>query len=135
MEWMKYIVAIFSGLAAAIPLVIKLVEYVQKAAKEKNWSEIVRLTINYMTVAENKFSNGATRKEWVMSMVQISAQSIEYNLDETALIKISEMIDSICDAAKIINTPDENQGDINSPKSFDVKNDHHITAGGSINIK
>ena len=35
MEWSEFIVSILAGLAAAIPLVVKLVEYVQKAVKEK----------------------------------------------------------------------------------------------------
>lgn len=108
MDVLQIVIAIISGLAVAIPLVIKLVEYVQKATREKNWSEIVRLTINYMTVAEEKFSDGATRKEWVMTMVETSAQSINYDLDEAALLKISDMIDSICEAAKIINTKAKN---------------------------
>lgn len=107
MEWLKYILAIISGLAAAIPLVVKLIDYVQKTAKEKNWSEIVRLTINYMAVAEEKFLDGALRKEWVLSMVQTSAQNINYTLDDEALSKISAMIDAICAAAKIINTKNE----------------------------
>lgn len=34
MEWLKYLVAIVSGLITAIPLVVKLVEYVQKAVAE-----------------------------------------------------------------------------------------------------
>lgn len=104
MEWIKYILAIISGLAAAIPLVVKLIDYVQKTAKEKNWSEIVRLTISYMTVAEEKFSDGALRKEWVLSMIQTSAQNINYTLDDEALSKISVMIDTICAASKIINS-------------------------------
>ena len=41
MEYMQYIVSILAGLAAVIPLVIKLVEYVQKATKEKNWNKLV----------------------------------------------------------------------------------------------
>lgn len=38
MEWTDMILAIIAGLSAAIPLVIKLVEYVRKAIKERNWS-------------------------------------------------------------------------------------------------
>ena len=36
MEWINYAVSILSGLAIAIPLVVKLIEYVKKAVKEKN---------------------------------------------------------------------------------------------------
>ena len=35
MEWYEIVISVLSGHAAAIRLVIKLVEYVQKAIKEK----------------------------------------------------------------------------------------------------
>lgn len=38
MEYLDVILSIVAGLAAAIPLVIKLVQYVQAAVKEKNWN-------------------------------------------------------------------------------------------------
>ena len=41
MDWVEIIIAILSGLAACIPLVIKLVQYVEKAIKEKNWSALL----------------------------------------------------------------------------------------------
>ena len=41
MEWVEFALSIVAGLAAAIPLVIKLVEYVQKAIKEKNWGTML----------------------------------------------------------------------------------------------
>lgn len=109
MDWINIVIAVLSGLATAIPLVIKLVEYVKKAIKEKNWNEIVKLTMSYMKTAETKFTDGATRKEWVISMVKTSASGIEYDLDETAIAKISDMIDSICEAAKIINSSSGNE--------------------------
>lgn len=105
MDWFEFLLVILAGLTAAIPLVIKLVEYVQKAIKEKNWNEIVRLTLGYMSTAEKMFSTGAERKAWVMSMIQSSATTINYDLNTEAIIKISDMIDSICDAAKVINVP------------------------------
>lgn len=120
MERAQLIIAIFSGLTVTIPLVIKLVEYVQKATKEKNWSEIVRLVLGYMTEAERKFSDGATRKEWVMSMVKQSARSIEYELDDDAINKISDMIDNICAAAKTINTPDESPDNQLMPDKYEI---------------
>lgn len=103
MDWLKLILQILSGLIVLIPLIAKLVEYVQKATKEKNWNELLKMTIEYMKAAEEKFSDGASRKEWVLAMVQTSAVTINYELDAVALAKISEMIDSICDAADVIN--------------------------------
>ena len=55
MNWINYIVSILSGLAIAIPLIVKLVEYVEKAIKEKNWNKLLDLIINLMQEAEEKF--------------------------------------------------------------------------------
>ena len=104
-NWVQIVVAILSGLVTAIPLVCKLVQYVSESVKEKNWSNIVKMAIGYMTTAETKFTDGATRKEWVLAMVKSSASSVNYPLDDSALQKISDMIDSICAASKTINVP------------------------------
>lgn len=109
MEWLKFAAEILSGLVVAIPLVIKLVQYVKRAAEERNWNQIVSLVLEYMKSAEEMFDEGKIRKEYVMSAVQASAKSIDYPLDDVALAKISDMIDSICDAAKIINTKPSNE--------------------------
>lgn len=103
MEWMKFAVAILSGLAAAIPLVIKLIEYVQKATKEKNWSKMLDLVMELMKKAETKFAEGADRKEWVLAMTKASAESINYDIDLDA---ISIMIDSLCEMSKVVNATD-----------------------------
>ena len=86
------IVAVLSGLAACIPLVVKLVQYVQKAAQEKNWGNLLGLLIELMEQAETMFDEGATRKEWVMAMAQTSAEYIAYPLDTAAL---STLIDEL----------------------------------------
>ena len=46
MEYLDIILSIIAGLGAAIPLVIKLVQYVQAAVKEKNWSKLLELVKN-----------------------------------------------------------------------------------------
>ena len=104
MEYLDVILSIVAGLAAAIPLVVKLVQYVTAAVKEKNWNKLLDLVMNLMEEAEIKFADGATRKEWVMAMVQASADSINYNVDMEA---ISELIDSLCDLTKAVNAPEE----------------------------
>lgn len=104
MDWVKIIVDFLAGLAIVIPLVIKLADSVKTATKEKNWNTLLKMTIEYMKTAETKFSDGATRKEWVIAMVQTSAATINYDLDEISLAKISDLIDSICAAADIINS-------------------------------
>lgn len=102
MEYLDVILSIVAGLAAAIPLVIKLVQYVTAAVKEKNWNKLLDMVMNLMEEAEEKFADGATRKEWVMAMVQASAESINYDIDMAA---ISELIDSLCDLTKKVNAP------------------------------
>lgn len=101
-NWINTIVSILVGLATCIPLAAKLVKYVQQAVQEKNWQALLRLLISLMEQAEEKFDDGSTRKEWVMAMVQTSAEYINYPVDVQAL---SSMIDTLCDMSKVINAP------------------------------
>lgn len=103
MEWSEFIVSILAGLAAAIPLVVKLVEYVQKAVKEKNWEKMLALVMDLMEVAETKFESGADKKEWVLAMVKGSADSINYDVDIDA---VGALIDSLCDMSRVVNAPE-----------------------------
>lgn len=93
------VVAILSGIATAIPLVIKLVDAVQKLVRERNWNKMVDEMIGYMAVAKEKFEDNADKKEWVMSMVQHSAATLKYDIDMDA---ISALIDSVCNVSKIL---------------------------------
>lgn len=104
MEWINYAVSILSGLAAAIPLVIKLVEYVQKSVKEKNWNKLLDLVMRLMSEAETKFEIGADKKEWVLAMVKAYAGTINYDIDIDA---VGELVDSLCDMANVVNAPAE----------------------------
>ncbi|MBQ0141288.1 MAG: hypothetical protein KBT06_00560 [Prevotellaceae bacterium] len=47
-DWIDVIISILSGLAVTIPLVISLIKTISDAAKEKNWSKIVDITLSYM---------------------------------------------------------------------------------------
>ena len=94
------IVAVLTGLATAIPLVIKLVQYVKKAVQEKNWGNLLGVLIDLMEQAESMFDSGATRKEWVMAMAQTSAEYIAYPLDTAAL---STLIDELVSMTKNVN--------------------------------
>ena len=102
MEWINYAISILSGLAVAIPLVIKLVEYVQKSIKEKNWNKLLDLVMKLMSEAETKFESGADKKEWVIAMVKASADTINYDIDINA---VGDLIDSLCDMANVVNAP------------------------------
>lgn len=96
------IISILAGLATAIPLVIKLVEYVRKAVKEKNWTSMLQLLMKLMEQAETNFTTGAARKKWVMSEIEAAAKIINYDIDLQA---ISALIDSLCDMTKNVNGP------------------------------
>ena len=96
------IVAILMGLATCFPLAVKLYQTVKEAVQEKNWTHLLGLVVELMEEAETKFADGATRKEWVMAMVQTSAEYSNYPVDTEAL---SEMIDALCDMTKIVNPP------------------------------
>jgi hypothetical protein len=69
MEILELIIEILAGLLVIIPLVAKLIEYVKKSTLEKNWNNLIRLLLNLMATAEEKFDNGADRKQWVIAMV------------------------------------------------------------------
>lgn len=104
------IVAVLTGLAACIPLAVKLVQYIQKAVQEKNWGALLGLVVDLMEEAETKFDEGATRKEWVMAMVQTSAEYIAYPIDTAAL---SDLIDALCDMTNVVNAPERVEADGN----------------------
>ena len=113
MSWVEIVVSILSGLAVCIPLVVQLVNVVRASVKEKNWSQIVAIVLDLMKQAETLFAEGAARKAWVMAGVESAAKSINYNYDEVAKQKVSDMIDAICATAKIVNAEgaDENEAD------------------------
>ena len=96
------IVSILTGLAACIPLAVKLAQYAKQAAQEKNWGAFLGLAVDLIQQAEQKFSDGATRKEWVMAMVKTSAEYINYPVDSDAL---SNLIDALVSMTKTVNVP------------------------------
>jgi hypothetical protein len=99
--WIEIIVAMLTGLVAIIPVVIKLINVVKKAAKEKNWKTVVQLVLQLMMEAEQVYTDGADKRAYVMSSIKAMEHSLEYDIDENA---ISELIDAIVAATKKINT-------------------------------
>lgn len=104
MKWYEILVNILSGIVVAIPLVVKLVEYVQKAIREKNWSKLLTLVMQFMAEAEEKFDNGADRRAWVLDMIAASADVVDYDID---LEEVGKLIDSLCTMSKKVNAPKE----------------------------
>lgn len=99
--WTTIILPIITGLVAAIPLVVKLVEYIEKVVKEKNWGVVVQLVLKLMAEAEQLYSDGAEKKEYVMAAIKEMESTLQYDIDEKA---IAELIDSVVSATKKINT-------------------------------
>lgn len=102
MEWYEILISVLTGLAAVIPLGIQLAQWIQKAIKEKNWNNLLTLVMNLMAEAEVKFDNGVDRKAWVLSMVEASAKTINYDVD---LAQVGQLIDSLCAMSKLVNAP------------------------------
>ena len=100
MEILELVIEILAGLLVVIPLVAKLIEYVKKSTLEKNWSNLIRLLLNLMATAEEKFDNGADRKRWVIAMTQASANTINYPISEQEL---SKLIDNLVELTKKVN--------------------------------
>ena len=102
-NWVELVVSVLAGLATAIPLAIKLVEYVRKAVKEKNWPKVVDLVISLMSEVEGKMESGADKKAYVLAVLKASADTIDYDLTEEDYEKIGDLIDSMCDMSKVLN--------------------------------
>ena len=98
--WIQAIISILSGIAVLVPLMVKLVDYVKKSTKEKNWNQMLKLVMNLMAEAEDKFDSGADKKEWVMGELKAMANTLNYDIDWNV---VSDMIDKICDVSKEIN--------------------------------
>lgn len=103
MATLQIVLSIVSGIATAIPLMIKLVSTINTAAKEKNWNQLMKMTLDYMAQAESNIASGADRKQWVISMVRASASTIDYPMTDTDVQKIESLIDTMCTASKTIN--------------------------------
>lgn len=97
---MEFSVALLTGLATAIPLVIKLVEYTKESVRNRNWSIIVGMVADYMAEAETLFNEGADRKTWCMKMMEAAAVTVDFDIDMTA---VSDLIDKLCEMSKIVN--------------------------------
>ncbi len=102
MKWYEILISVLTGLATAIPLVVELVKYVKKAIQEKNWNSLLTLVTNLMQEAESKFDNGADRKEWVLTCIKATSDTINYPID---IKQVGELIDSLCAMTKVVNPP------------------------------
>lgn len=106
-DMMELVLAIVSGILTCIPLVVKLVEYVKKAADEKDWTRLVTLVSTMMSDAEKLFATGEERKEWVLNNIEVLAlmEGIRCEID---LKVVSKMIDALCAMSKQVNVEESN---------------------------
>lgn len=100
MDILNLVAAIISGVAACIPLVVKLIEYIKALAKEKNWGKLIIIVSNFMAEAETLFVDGASKKEYVINSVMAIAKTIDYPVDEEML---GELIDNLIALSKKVN--------------------------------
>lgn len=97
------IIHILSGLIICIPLVIKLINVTKEAIQNRNWYIIISLLSTFMIEAEELYTEGATKKEYVMKMIKAAAPKLSYNLTDEDYQKISDMIDEIIAMTKHVN--------------------------------
>lgn len=103
MDWeriIEFICILLTGAATAVPLVLKLVEYVQKAVMEKNWKKLLELTMGFMAEAEQLFGSGDEKKAYVVTAVDKLGDSIGYPVDREEL---GELVDRLCALSKNVN--------------------------------
>ena len=100
MELLELIIAILSGITTCIPLVITLVKQIQQATKEKNWSKLVVIVSGFMAEAETLYTDGASKKDYVINSVLAIAKTIDYPIDKEAL---GELIDNLAALSNKIN--------------------------------
>ena len=100
MDILNLVIEVLTGLAVVIPLVVARVAYVKKSVTEKNWANLIRMLMNFIAAAEEKFDNGADRKQWVIAMVQASAKTINYPITDKEL---SDLIDDLVALTNKVN--------------------------------
>lgn len=93
---------ILVALAAIIPVAVKLVNTIQSLVREKRWSELMKIVVDFMEIAEEKLATGQDRREFVIAMTRQAAIEAGYEFDEKV---IGEMIDSLAQMAKVVNAP------------------------------
>ena len=59
--WIQAIISILSGIAVLVPLMVKLIQFVTANTKEKNWNQMLKLVMNLMAEAEERFDKGSEK--------------------------------------------------------------------------
>lgn len=109
MNYVQLITLICAVLAVLIPLGFKLYKTSQELVKEKNWPRLVTALSKYMEEAEKLFEEGADKKAWVLTMIQSTADQLDYKLTEQDMRNLSDLIDTLCDMSKVVNVEGEDK--------------------------
>lgn len=89
------IIHILSGLIVCIPLVIKLINVTKEAIQNRNWYIIISLLSTFIIEAEELYTDGATKKDYVLKMIKQADPKLNYNLTDDDYAKIDSMIDEL----------------------------------------
>jgi hypothetical protein len=58
------------------------------------------MVLDLMVQAEQDYSTGAERKEFVMNQLKVMAKTVDFEIDWD---KVSDLIDALCDMAHEVN--------------------------------
>lgn len=61
---------------------------------------MLKLVMNLMAEAEEKFTKGSEKKEWVLDELRAMTNTLNYDIEWDV---VSDMIDKICDLSKELN--------------------------------
>lgn len=106
-DWLKLIAELLSVLLIIIPLGIKLYNTVVELTRTKNWPKIIAAVSEYMAEAEELMEFGSDKKAYVMAMVQVTAEQLNYPLKPEDIANISNLIDDLCEMSKVVNSSNE----------------------------
>ena len=103
MNYVQLIVLICAALAVLIPLGVKLYKTSKELIREKNWPRLVAALSKYMEEAEKLFEEGADKKAWVLTMIQTTADQLNYKLTKQDMQNLSDLIDTLIEMTKVVN--------------------------------
>lgn len=108
----QLVILICSVAAMMIPFMVKFYKNTEQLIREKNWPRLVSATVEYMEQAEELLEYGADRKEWVIAMVRVTADQINYELTDADIRNLEDLIDELCAMSKIVNPPVEIEAEV-----------------------
>lgn len=109
MNYVQLIALICAVLAIAVPFGVKFYKTSQQLVREKNWPRLVTAVSHYMEQAEKLFEHGADKKAWVLTMIQTTAEEIEYDLTDEDMHNLSDLIDTLCEMSKVVNVEEKEE--------------------------